>query len=132
MSDTATPRQVFEALLHGITTGDLAGLWQLYAEDCVVEIPFARPEPLRYEGLAAMKEHFGNPLAGRLQIVAEDVQVHQTTDPELIVGEWVYRFTAGDRTVASRNIQVMRVRGGRIVWSRDFHDHGAVAELIAG
>lgn len=129
MSDTATPRQVFETLLRGITSGDLADLWQLYAEDCVVEIPFARPEPARYTGLAAMKEHFTNPLARRISITAEDVRVHQTDDPEVIVGEWVYRFAAGEKTAVSRNIQVMRVRAGRIVWSRDFHDHGAIAAL---
>ncbi|GIL27629.1 nuclear transport factor 2 family protein [Actinocatenispora comari] len=130
MSDPATPRQVFESLLRGITSGELADLWQLYAEDCVVEIPFARPAPLRYEGLAAMKEHFTNPLAHRIDLSAEDVEVHRTDDPEVIVGEWVYRFSAGGKTAVSRNIQVMRVRAGKIVWSRDFHDHAAVAALL--
>ncbi|BCJ31395.1 nuclear transport factor 2 family protein [Actinocatenispora sera] len=131
MSDPAGPRQVFESLLRGITSGNLADLWQLYAEDCVVEIPFARPEPIRLAGLAAMKEHFSNPLANRITLAAEDVEVHQTDDPELIVGEWRYRLTAGDKTAETRNIQVMRVRAGKIVWSRDFHDHAATAALFA-
>ncbi|GAA4208968.1 nuclear transport factor 2 family protein [Actinocatenispora rupis] len=131
MSAPATPRQVFERLLHGITHHDFDDLWQLYAEDCVVEVPFQRPEPARYEGIATMREHFANPATRSIEITAEDVEVHETADPEVIVGEWVYRFTAGDRTAVARNIQVMRVRDGKIQWSRDFHDHTAVAALLA-
>lgn len=131
VSDTATPREVFESLLRGITTGDFDALYRLYAEDCVVEIPFAVPEPLRFEGLAAMRAHFANPASHGLTITAEQVEVHETADPEVIVGEWVYRFAAGERTATTRNIQVMRVRDGKIAWSRDFHDHAALAPLLA-
>ena len=131
MSDHATPRQVFESLLAGITGHEFDRLWRLYADDCVVELPYARPEPIRYEGLAALREHFADPHTHGLDITAEDVRVHETGDPEVIVGEWIYRFAVDGRTVVTRNIQVMRVRAGAIVWSRDFHDHAAAAELLA-
>lgn len=131
MPDTATPREVFESLLHGITAGDFDALFRLYAEDCVVEVPFALPEPVRLDGLDAMKAHFTNPASRRFTIIAEQIEVHETADPEVIIGEWVYRFTAGERTVVTRNIQVMRVRDGKIEWSRDFHNHAALAELLA-
>ena len=102
----------------------------LYAEDCVVEVPYAIPEPIRYEGIDTIRAYFAGADRLRATVTAEDVAVHETTDPELIIGEWVYRYTAGDRTATSRHIQVLRVRNGRIVWSRDFHNQADVEEWV--
>ena len=49
------------------------------------------------------------------------------------MGEWdsdVTRTT--DATTASmHNIAVFCVRGGRIAWSRDYHDHAVLAGLLS-
>lgn len=60
------------------------------------------------------------------------VVVHQTADPEVIVAEFDYdgRVATNGRTVHVANVQVMRVRAGRIVWSRDYHDHAAIAAAL--
>ncbi|GAA4995095.1 hypothetical protein GCM10025734_25550 [Kitasatospora paranensis] len=66
--------------------------------------------------------------------------IRETGDPEVIVAEWDYRVhhrTTG-RTFECANIQVLTVRDGLIVRSRDFHDHlalavagGALPQLVA-
>ena len=64
---------------------------------------------------------------------ARDLVVHETTDPELVVSEWDYEVTAKatGRTATVANVQLLRVREGLIVHSKDFHDHRALAELAA-
>ncbi|TQF02210.1 nuclear transport factor 2 family protein [Kitasatospora acidiphila] len=140
MSETATPREVFEKLHAGITSGEFAGLADLYAEDAVVEIVFEPLAPRRIEGQAAIRERFGMvrenvpfTLTGKNQVIRE------TDDPEVIVAEYDYEVyqKSTDTTFEVSNIQVLRVRDGLIVHSRDFHDHlgfikarGGLSELV--
>jgi len=51
---------------------------------------------------------------------AEDLVVHETTDPEVIVGEYTYRGSLGGQDIAMPMIMVVRVRDGLIVSSRDY------------
>ncbi|MFF2658556.1 nuclear transport factor 2 family protein [Kitasatospora sp. NPDC058032] len=133
MSETRSPREVFHALLDGITAGRFAELAGLYAEDAVVEMVFEPVGPRRLEGRAALRERFLT--VGEhspLDLGARNVVVRATDDPEVVVGEWDYdvrhRTTGRELTVA--NLQVLRVRDGLIVHSRDFHDHLALAGLL--
>jgi uncharacterized protein len=69
---------------------------------------------------------------------AENVVVHETTDPEVVVGEFEYRCTSpatSDFSIPC--IFVVRVRDSEIVESRDYIDplarpraYGRVAELV--
>ena len=129
---TATPRQVFERLLRGITEGSLNGLGDLYAENAAVELPFARPAPQRIEGREQLRARFEGAHEIPLEFEARNVVVHETTDPEVIVAEFDYvghAKTTG-RPFQAANIQVLRVRDGKIVASRDFHDHQAFADAL--
>ncbi|WP_054815616.1 nuclear transport factor 2 family protein [Nocardia arizonensis] len=127
---SAHPREVFTRLLTGVTENRFTEIAQLYAEDCVVEAPFALPEPTRYEGRAALTAHLEASSAHAMQVRADNIVIHETTDPEVIVAEWDYhiRLKSGDE-VKFANIQVMRVRDGLIVTSRDFHNHAAMGVL---
>ncbi|MFF2348230.1 nuclear transport factor 2 family protein [Kitasatospora sp. NPDC058115] len=133
MSETRSPREVSRALLDGITGGRFTELDRFYAEDAVVEMVFEPVGPRRVEGRAALRERF-LALAGRtpLELDARNVVVRATEDPEVVVTEWDYharnRETGQQETVA--NLQVLRVRDGLIVHSRDFHDHLALARLL--
>ncbi|MBO0689643.1 MAG: nuclear transport factor 2 family protein [Candidatus Dormibacteraeota bacterium] len=129
---TATPREVFDRLLRGITQGSPDTLGDLYAEDAVVELPFARPAPQRIEGREQLAARFQGAGAIPLEFEARNVVVHQTTDPEVIVAEFDYvgRATTTGRPLHVTNIQVLRVRDGKIVASRDFHDHLAIADAL--
>jgi ketosteroid isomerase-like protein len=120
----ASPTEVFHRLLAGITARRWADLPDLYAEDTVVHQPFASTV---LRGRQQLREHFR--AAPDLTLAAEDVTVHQTTDPEVVVGEYAYhgRVDATGATFTVRNVIVMRVRDGQILESRDYHDHLALA-----
>jgi ketosteroid isomerase-like protein len=128
-----SPRTVAERLVTGISTGQFSEVAGLYAEDCVVEVPYAfgRADPL-LEGGDAIRAHFARGPGQPFELRARDLVVHQTEDPELVVAEWDYEVTARTtgRTARVSNVQFLRVRDGLIVHSRDFHDHRRLAELV--
>jgi ketosteroid isomerase-like protein len=129
---SASPQDVFEKLLTSIVKQDHAAIPALYADDVEVTQPMARP-PLRMAGRDRLTEHFSGMTANLpLTMTARDVVVHQTSDPEVIVAEWVYdvTVTATRKTFSTANVQIMRVRDGRIVASRDYHDHSAFAAAL--
>ncbi|HEU5160343.1 MAG TPA: nuclear transport factor 2 family protein [Streptosporangiaceae bacterium] len=133
MAGPARPREVFERLITGITANAWDDLPGLYAEDAVVEHPYALPEPSRLEGREAIRRHFAGAAKGPFELRARDIVVYETPDPEVIIGEYVYdgRVTSTGRTFTTANIQVLRVRDGLILASRDYHHHAALAQVAA-
>jgi ketosteroid isomerase-like protein len=132
MSAPLSPREVFDRLSRAITTRQFDGLPDLYAEDAVVEAPYALPEPLRLEGREAIRTQFDQAANLPFQLTADNVVIHETTDPEVIIAEWDYHVlvTSTGREFHAPNIQVLRVRDGQIVSSRDFHHHAALAAAV--
>ncbi|WP_433479346.1 nuclear transport factor 2 family protein [Spirillospora sp. CA-142024] len=133
MSAATTPREVFARLSAGISAGRWHELAALYAEDAVVDQPFALPPaPPHLEGRATIDRHFRAAAAGPLELRARDVVVHDTADPEVIVAEFDYegRVTTTGRTFRVANIQVLRVRDGLIVETRDYHDHPGLGRAM--
>ncbi|MQA88193.1 MAG: ketosteroid isomerase [Streptosporangiales bacterium] len=132
MPESAGPRDVFERLLRGITAGAWERLPDLYAEEAVVEFPFTAPAPARLAGRGQIRDHFSAAAGAPLEFEARNVVVHDTGDPEVIIAEFDYdgRVTATGRPFQVSNIQVLRVRDGQIVASRDYHDHPAIADAI--
>jgi ketosteroid isomerase-like protein len=129
MTTTPTPGQVFEQLATGITGGDWTRLPDLYAEDAVVEMPFALPSPVRLNGRDEVRKHFAQPVPFTLRALS--TRVHETVDPEVIVAEYDYELRATDTSLRVSNIQVLRVRDGLIVESRDYHNHAAMASVLS-
>jgi ketosteroid isomerase-like protein len=121
-----TPREVFERLNAGIGSGDWSDLHLLYAENAEVTIPFMMPAAARIHGREQVREHFAR-FDGRIALEPRGVRIYDTTDPELIVAEFDY--AVGDRVLP--NIQVLRVRDGLIVETRDYHHHAALAEMMS-
>ena len=61
----------------------------LYAEDTVVTHPFASPaEPL--VGREALRRHFAAAPGLGLEMAARTLIVHETADPEVVIGEFAY------------------------------------------
>ncbi|WP_442875910.1 nuclear transport factor 2 family protein [Amycolatopsis sp. NBC_01488] len=114
---------------------DMAGFAGLWAEDGVLEFPFAGPGyPKRVEGRDAITEYlrdYPNLLDIR-EVVAKTV--HETTDPAVVVAE----FTVAGIVVASGKpyelsyIAVITVEDGEIRHYRDYWSPLAAAEILGG
>ena len=124
-----TPRDVFLKLVHGVCEERWADVVDLYAEQTDVAHPFhplGAPPLLSRE---ALREHFaGGPQPYRgptLRRQPTRINVHETTDPEVIVAEFQYEGTVVEtgEPFAIPAVFVMRVRDGKIVESRDYLDH---------
>lgn len=124
-----SPEDVLHRLLALIAAGAWDDLPSLYAEDALVEQPFAAPAPVALRGRAAIAAHFAAASRAPFDIVPRNVRVHPARDPELVVAEFDYdlRHRATGRVSTVANVQLLRVRDGRIVHSRDYHDHRAIA-----
>ena len=128
------PARVVQRLLDGIAAGPTPELADLYDIDAVVELPFAGDGGLRLEGRAAIREHFARAARAPMELLPVEITLHQTVDPELVVAEYQYegKATVTGRSFVVSNVQIVRVRGGRIITSRDFHDHVAMAAAMDG
>lgn len=133
MPKTLSPREVFQKLLEGIAAGRFAELSDLYAEDAVVETVFEPVGPRRFEGRAVLQQRFAHVAANSpVELTPANVVIRETDDPEVVVAEFDYQVhhRGTGRTFETANVQVLRVRDGKIVSSRDFHDH--LALVVAG
>jgi uncharacterized protein len=123
-----SPVDVFDRLIRGVSEGRWHELADLYAEDAVVDMPMD-PRRTRVEGREAVRRHFAAAADGWFELRAHHIMVHVTTDPEVVIAEFQYdglnRANAKTFTVA--NVQVLRIRDGLIVASRDYHDHAGFA-----
>lgn len=132
MPESASPREVVEYLIQGISNRRWQVLHELYAHDALVEYPFALPAPTRLEGREAVQRYFTAVARMPLELQARNMVVHETGDPEVIVAEWDYDglVTTTNRSFQISNIQVSRVRNGQIVASRDYHNHLVLADVL--
>ena len=129
-----TPTETFLALIRGVSAGPRSEPADLYADVCDVAHPF---DPDRAPALRSREElraHFALPAdAPKIERTAVDVRVHETADPEVVVGEFAYDCLLVDTGVHYRVpcVFIMRVRDGLIVESRDYIDHLAHVRAFA-
>ena len=123
MAETASPREVFLALVEGVCAGQWEQLPQLYAERTHVTHPFDPDRPPALRSRDELRKHFAPTGDGpRLERRPAGITIHETADPEVIVAEFEYRGTdlgTGEAFVQPA-IFVLRVRDGEIVESRDY------------
>ncbi|MFJ6198931.1 nuclear transport factor 2 family protein [Micromonospora sp. NPDC092111] len=122
-----SPREVFLALIHGVADNRWEALPELYAEETYVVHPF---DPLRGPALRSREElrrHFQAASGATPRLVRRpaDIIVHETVDPEVVIGQFAYQGTLGEtgERFATPGIFVLRVRNGEIVSSHDYLDH---------
>lgn len=121
----ATPREVFTRLSGGIGRGEWTTLGALYATDTVVTMPFD-PRRTVLHGRDEVAKHFAAAADMPITFTPDEVRIHETSDPEVIIAE--YDYVGPDFRIP--NIQVLRVRDGLIVESRDYHHHGAITAAM--
>jgi uncharacterized protein len=125
---TDTPREVFLKLVHGVCEERWTDVVNLYAEQTDVSHPFhpwGAPSMLSREEL---RGHFGGVAPDQgptLQRRPTRINIHETTDPEVIVAEFQYEGIVVEtgEPFTIPGVFVMRVRDGEIVESRDYLDH---------
>jgi ketosteroid isomerase-like protein len=130
---TASPTDVYRRFLGLIAEGRWTDLADLYAEDAVVHQPYARPEPAVIAGREALRRRFAAAARLPVRLRPADVVIHETADPEVVVAEFDYDVTvpATGESFRTANVIVLRIRDGRIVSSRDFHDTNRLGAAVA-
>ncbi|MBO0870601.1 MAG: nuclear transport factor 2 family protein [Micromonosporaceae bacterium] len=130
-----SPREFFDRFQQHILAGELGLADDMYADDVVIEWPFARPGmPSRIEGREQFLA-FAAPARAALPLrfdALTDVVVHETGDPEVIVAEFrlTGTHTATGRTGSAAFIQVWRVRDGKLVGLREYQDASAINDVL--
>jgi uncharacterized protein len=132
MSEPMTPEQVVRTLMDGISARRWSELHELYADDAFIEYPFAIPAPRLIRGREAIRDYFATVAQAPLRLETRDMVVRTTADPEVVVAEWEYDglVTATGQEFRVSNIQITRVRAGKIVASHDYHNHWAIAAAM--
>ncbi len=129
-----TAREVVERFLAAAI--DPAGdtLADLYGESVVIEMPFAPPGfPRRSETTQEqMRTRFKGGAAMREYSKIDAVTIHETTNPEVVIVEYDVHgkmVATGNEFVLSY-INVMTIRDGRIVHSKDHSDPIVAAKAL--
>ena len=107
--------------------GDADGFADLFAPDAVIEFSFHGPPgtPVRLEGREAIREYSRQVMASPLRLEEYEVaELYQTQDPEVVITEMRTKgiVTTTGRPFTTTSVQIIRIRDGHIVHSRDFAD----------
>jgi hypothetical protein len=134
---TATSADVLARRSQLILNGDADGFAALFAPDAVIESSFAGPPgtPVRLAGREAIRQYSRQVMASPLRL--EDFEVaklYQTQDPEVVITEMRAKgtVTATGRSFTTTSVQIIRIRDGYIVHSRDFADPRILDDVIGG
>ena len=128
-------RELVEHALEVLLTKDMAAFADLWAEDGILEFPFAAPGyPPRIEGRAAVADYMrGYPDILDVREITRKV-FHQTLDPDVVIVE----FEAAGLVVATgqpytmRYIAVITVSNSKIQSYRDYWSPLAATEAMGG
>jgi uncharacterized protein len=107
---------------------------EMFAEDGVMEFPYALPDAKHLEGRQALAAHLGY-LARIVELLnVSDVTLHETSDPKVVILE----FASSGRAVATgepfeqRYVSVIRLRDGHIAHYRDYWNPLAILRTMRG
>ena len=96
---------------------------ELMSDDFVMEFPYARPGmPTKVEGKMAVLLHLSKVGQGVTVDSADNLVVHETKDPEVVILEFDGHGKAlkTGEPYEQRYISVIRARGGKMVHFKDY------------
>lgn len=131
---TNSPREVVEQVRR-MVAGEGVVFADLFAEDGVLEYPFAMPgQPRELRGREVIRQYFAAAPAPRGVFEMDGVEafVRETDDPEVVVTEIEHhgRSIVTGGPYRFRALGVIRVRDGEIVSYQDYMDPIAAARLL--
>ena len=112
-------REVFDA----IGRADVDRLGELYAADYVLELPYAKPEPVRVDGLAAVLPYlraafevfrFTLTISNAFEVIGGDTIIAEYTSEGTVV--------PSGKAYANTYIGVWTFRDGKVVATREYYD----------
>ena len=134
--------EIVRTLIECMTAGRYAEAADLYDDDARIEVMLALPEPRIVEG-RDLKARLRAATAPRSPMYADiscdNLRISTANGGETVFAEWRYtsRVPGRPEPVVNENAIAVVVRNGRIVESRDYHNHvmravadGAAGELI--
>jgi hypothetical protein len=128
-----TPLEVLELRRRHIVDRDFESFANLFAEDGVIEMPFAVAGlPDRLDGREAIREFSLKAADHPVEIVdLRVVQLHETVDPEVVILELVTdgRNTTTGEPFQATCVQVFRIQNGEIKLFRDYVGAATVPDL---
>jgi ketosteroid isomerase-like protein len=132
---SATPADVLALRSQLILNGDADGFAALFAPDAVIESSFAGPPgtSMRLEGQDAIREYSRRVMASPLRLEDFEVaELYQTQDPEVVITQMRVKgtVTTTGRPFTTTSVQILRIREGHIVHSRDFADPRILQDAI--
>ena len=123
--EAMTPEEVLEKRRQAVVGRDADGFASLFAQDGVMEIPFAPPgTPSEIKGREAIRQLAvitAESAKWRIEDL-ETVAPHRTEDPEVVIVELVTRGIAVDTgaSFAIPCVQVFQIKDGLITLFRDY------------
>lgn len=133
--EARSPEQVMQAYLLAFVDGDMAALNALFADDAIVEFPYAfDPMPRRVEGIAAIREYYKNSPDIFDFRPYQNVRVHKTEDPDLVFAEFTSDATVlpTGHDYPQEYIATLKTRHGKIIHYREFWDPILVQTAFGG
>ena len=126
--------EVARRYLEALRGLDPEGMLTEVSDDMVLEIPFAPAGlPRRLAGKTAVATFVRAALGGffrEFEVTRLDIRAEEASDR--VVAEYESRGTTADgRPYANSYVNLIRVRDGKVVESREFYDALAVASALA-
>jgi ketosteroid isomerase-like protein len=122
-------RTVFDAF----GAGDVAALDDLYTEDYVLELPYAKPTPVRVDGRPEVQAYLTKAFqVFRFQLSITDHWRLEGVDG--LVAEYVSEGTVlpTGKRYANTYVGIWRFRDGRVSQTKEWYDPVVSAEAVEG
>jgi uncharacterized protein len=112
-------REVFDA----IGEADVARLGELYTDDYVLELPYAKPDAVRVEGLAATLPYLEAAFKV-FRFTLTITNVLEVASGDTIVAEYTSEGTVipNGKRYANTYIGVWKFRDGKVASTREYYD----------
>jgi ketosteroid isomerase-like protein len=132
-------KQIVAKLVESFRTNDIDAIVALYADDTLISVEFDLPDRREIHGAADLERTLRSRPPRRMyaDLQVSDLTFTDCVDPDTVIAEWVYTSHIGEEKVINRNLIIVQIKDGKIVRSRDYHNHitravadGSVPQII--
>jgi ketosteroid isomerase-like protein len=130
-STVSAARSAFDRFLAASVENRWDDLADCYAEDVTLEMPFTLPGvPRVTKGREELRRRFRRAGEARRITKADNVVVHETTDPAVLVAEFDLHQDMGGESFVATYVMVLTIKDGLITHTRDYTDTAAVLDRL--